>query len=147
MKLQRGFRRVAGEKANAAPLTLVERLSILYDIYNMDSNVPFYRRTKMKSDKVMESFNMRHIQKMGLTSKDVIGPTSFTFERDHMIIGNTYARAMMVTDLPSFLRGDVLTEISNMPFNMLTSVHYRPLPQNKAITLLKNKLLTSTQTL
>ena len=85
----------------------------------------------MKKDSVMESFNMRHIQKLGITSKDVIGPTSFTFERDHMIIGNTYARAMMVTDLPSFLRGDVLTEISNMPFNMLTSVHYRPLPQKQ----------------
>ena len=33
----------------------------------MEKNFPFYRRTKMKSDKVMESFNMRHIQKMGLT--------------------------------------------------------------------------------
>ena len=133
------FERVTGIKSS--PLSLVEWLSVLYDIYNMDSNVPFYRRTRMKKDSVMESFNMRHIQKLGITSKDVIGPTSFTFERDHMIIGNTYARAMMVTDLPSFLRGDVLTEISNMPFNMLTSVHYRPLPQNKAITLLKNKLI------
>lgn len=140
-EIERGFQRVAGEKANAAPLTLVERLSTLYDIYNMDSNVPFYRRTKMKSDKVMESFNMRHIQKMGLTSKDVIGPTALTFERDYMIIGETYARAMMITDLPTFLRGDVLTELSNMPCNMLMSVHYRALPQSKSITLLKNKLV------
>lgn len=140
-EIERGFQRVAGEKANAAPLTLVERLSTLYDIYNMDSNVPFYRRTKMKSDKVMESFNMRHIQKMGLTSKDVIGPTALTFARDYMIIGETYARAMMITDLPTFLRGDVLTELSNMPCNMLMSVHYRALPQSKSITLLKNKLV------
>ena len=67
----------------------------------------------------MESFNMRHIQKMGLTSKDVIGPTALTFERDHMIVGNTYARALMIVDLPTFLRGDILTELANMPFNML----------------------------
>ena len=46
-EIERGFQRVAGEKANAAPLTLVERLSTLYDIYNMDSNVPLYRRTKV----------------------------------------------------------------------------------------------------
>lgn len=89
----------------------------------------------------MESFNMRHIQKMGLTSKDVIGPSSLTFERGHMIIGNTYARAMMITDLPTYLRGDVLTELSNMPFNMLLSVHYRALPQDKSMKLLKNKLV------
>ena len=59
----------------------------------------------------MESFNMRHIQKMGLTSKDVIGPTALTFERDHMIVGNTYARALMIVDLPTFLRGRYLDRI------------------------------------
>lgn len=122
------------------PLSLVEELSVLYDIYNMDSNVPFYRRTRMKEDRVMESFNMRHIQKMGLTSKDVIGPSALTFERDHMIVGTTYARAMMITDLPTFLRGDVFTELANMPFNMLVSAHYKPLDQSKATTLLKTKL-------
>ena len=138
-EISAGFERVT--KTTTKPLTLIERLSLMYDIYNMDSNIPFYRRTKMKKDNVMESFNMRHIQKMGLTSKDVIGPSALTFERDHMIIGTTYARAMMVSNLPSFLRGDILTELSNMPFNMLTSVHYRALPQSKAITLLKNKLV------
>lgn len=138
-EISAGFERVT--KTTTKPLTLIKRLSLMYDIYNMDSNVPFYRRTKMKKDNVMESFNMRHIQKMGLTSKDVIGPSALTFERDHMIIGTTYARAMMVSNLPSFLRGDILTELSNMPFNMLTSVHYRALPQSKAITLLKNKLV------
>ena len=138
-EISAGFERVT--KTTTKPLTLIERLSLMYDIYNMDSNVPFYRRTKMKKDNVMESFNMRHIQKMGLTSKDVIGPSALTFERDYMIIGTTYARAMMISNLPSFLRGDILTELSNMPFNMLTSVHYRALPQSKAITLLKNKLV------
>ena len=134
-----GFNRVA--KADAIPLTLIERLSLMYDIYNMDVTVPFYRRVRMKKDNVMESFNIRHIQKMGLTSKDVIGPSAMTFERDHMIIGTTYARAMSITNLPTFLRGDILTELSNMPFNMLTSVHYRALPQSRAISLLKNKLV------
>lgn len=138
-EISAGFERVT--KTTTKPLTLIERLSLMYDIYNMDSNVPFYRRTKMKKDNIMESFNMRHIQKMGLTSKDVIGPSALTFKRDYMIIGTTYARAMMVSNLPSFLRGDILTELSNMPFNMLTSVHYRALPQSKAITLLKNKLV------
>ena len=138
-EISKGFERVTGIASESIPLVKV--LSILYEIYNMDSNVPFYRRTRIKKDNVIESFNMRHIKKMGLTSKDVIGPTSLTFERDHMIIGSTYARAMMIVDLPTFLRGDVLTELSNMPFNMLTSVHYRPLSQSKSIKLLKNKLV------
>ena len=138
-EISKGFERVTGVVSESIPLVKV--LSVLYEIYNMDSNVPFYRRTRIKKDNVIESFNMRHIKKMGLTSKDVIGPTSLTFERDHMIVGSTYARAMMIVDLPTFLRGDVLTELANMPFNMLTSVHYRPLSQSKSIKLLKNKLV------
>ena len=134
-----GIERVT--KSTTRPLTLIERLSLMYDIYNIDSMVPFYKRIRIKKDNVMESFNMRHIQKMGLTSKDVVGPCAFTFERDYMIIGTTYARAVMVTNLPTYLRGDILTELSNLPFNMLTSVHYRALPQSKAISLLKNKLV------
>ncbi len=140
-EIEKGFERVTGSREKSRALTLIERLSILYDLYNMDSKIPFYRRTRIKNQNAMESFNMRHIQKMGLTSKDVIGPASITFERDHMIIGNTYARAIMITDLPTFLRGDVLTELSNMPFNMLISVHYRALPQDKSMKLLKNKLV------
>lgn len=138
-EISKGFERVTGTRSE--PVPLVDRLAVLYGIYNMDSQVPFYRRARMKDDKSTESFNMRHIQKMGLTSKDVIGPSSITFERDHMIIGTTYARAMMLTDLPTFLRGDVLTELANMPCNMLMSVHYRALPQDKSIKLLKNKLV------
>lgn len=139
-QIETGFRNVT-ESDEAKPVPLVERLSILYELYNMDSSVPFYRRVRTKEDKLSETFNMKHIQKMGLTSKDVIGPTSMTFERDHMIIGNSYARAVMISDLPSFLRGDVLTELSNMPFNMIVSVHYRALQQDKSVTLLKNKLV------
>lgn len=138
-EISKGFKRVT--QIEAQPVSLIKRLSVLYEIYNIDSNVPFYRRVRMKGDSAMESFNMRHIQKMGLTSKDVIGPTALTFERDNMIVGNTYARALMIVDLPTFLRGDILTELANMPFNMLVSVHYRALPQNKSIKLLKNKLI------
>ena len=147
-EIRNGFDKIAGRRDQstekdmiAEPQPLVKELSILYDIYNMESDIPFYRRTKIRDGNLMESFNMRHIRKMGLTSKDVIGPTSLTFERDYMIIGSTYARAMMLTDLPTFLRGDVLTELSNMPFNMLTSVHYRALSQSTSMKLLKNKLV------
>ena len=139
IEISKGFQRVTGTESN--PVPLVQALSVLYGIYNMDSSVPFYRRVRVNSANMIESFNMRHIQKMGLTTKDVIGPTSLTFERDHMLVGNVYARALMITDLPTFLRGDVLTELSNMPFNMLTSVHYRVLSQDKSIKLLKNKLV------
>lgn len=146
-QIANGFATITGKKdtkdinETAYPLPLTEELAILYSIYNMDSNVPFYRRTKAKTENAMESFNMRHMQKLGITSKDMIGPTSLTFERDYMMVGSSYASALMVSDLPTFLRGDILTELANMPFNILLSIHYRPMAQDKGIKFLKNKLV------
>lgn len=139
-EIEKGFERITDSRDKTHPLTLIERLSVLFDIYNMETTIPFYKRIKLKDDKSIESFNMRHIQRMGLTSKDVIGPSSLTFERDYMIVGETYARAMVITNLPTFLRGDVMTEIANMPFNLLLSVHYRTMSQDKSIRMLNNKL-------
>lgn len=139
-EVAKGFERVTEVKDKAKPLSLIDRLSVLYSIYNMDSETPFYRRIRGRDDSAFESFNMKHIQRLGLKSKDVIGPSSITVERDHMIIGDTYARALAITDLPTFLRGDILTEISNMPFNLLVSVHYRTEPQDKSLRDLNHQL-------
>lgn len=121
------------------PLSIEDRLSNLYSIYNLESNTPFYQKVKMKDGNISESFSLPHIKKIGLTTKDVIGPTAMKFERDHFQLGSVYGCALFLVNLPSYMRADVITELSNMPFNMLTSVHYRSLPQDKAIREIKNK--------
>lgn len=138
-EVSNGFERVT--RTPAHPMSLVDELSVLYEIYNMDSNVPFYRRTRSKNPNAAETFNMKHIHRMGLTTKDVIGPSSLSFNRDYMMIGEKYARALYISELPTYLRGDFLTELSNVPFNLVISVHYRALPQDKSSKLLKEKLV------
>lgn len=121
------------------PMGIIERLSILYSVYNMDSDVPFYQHIKMKNGKVTESFNLKQLKKWGITTKDVIAPPAITYNYDYFKLGDTYGRVLFLTDLPSFLRGDVVTELANMPFNMLTSVQYRSLPQEIALKKVKDQ--------
>lgn len=54
---------------------------------------------------------------------------SMVFEHDYIRIDNKYARSLTLRNLPSYLRGDILAEMSNQPFNMLTSIIYRSLAQ------------------
>lgn len=143
VEIAKSGQRLTGSECKAISAT--DRLSILFNIYNMHSSVPFYQKARMKDGNISESFSLKHVKRMGITTKDVIGPSAMEFQPDYIMLGDTYARVLFINDLPSYLRGDVLTELANMPFNMITSVHYRVLQQEYAIRLLKNRTVDINQ--
>ena len=132
--------RLTGTEAEVVPIE--ERLQIMHSIYNLDSPIPLNQRLKTKSGKYLDSFSLKDTKKLGLTTKDLIGPSAMEFSFDHFRLGDVYGRSLFLCNLPSFLRADVLTELSNMPFNMLSSVHYRVLPQDAAIRLIKERTVS-----
>ena len=132
-------------KAESTPCSIRDRLSFLYDIYHVGSEVPFYQKLKMRDGRISESFSLKELKKRGLSTKDAIAPMSLTFEHDHILIDNKYVRVLTLRNLPSYLRGDILTELSNQPFNMLTSVIYRSLAQGEALKTVKNKTVDINQ--
>lgn len=125
--------------SDAPPLSIEERLLILYNIYNMDgATLPIDKQINGKN---VESFNLSALRKMGLTTKDVIAPPSIVFSKDYMQIGDKYARAMFLDNLPSFLTTDVIPELTSVECNMLTSIHYESLRQDKTIKLIRNQIV------
>ena len=76
---------------------------------------------------------------MSHSTKDVIGPHGFVFKPNMTIMGeNTYARTYYVSTIPTWLRGDAFTDLSDLPCNMLASVHYRTLPLDVGTKLIKS---------
>ena len=126
-----GLKKLIG--TDVAPCSIRERLSNLYDIYHVDSDIPFYQKLKMRDGRISETFNLKELKKRGLTTKDAIAPMSMVFEHDYIRIDDKYARSLTLRNLPSYLRGDILAEMSNQPFNMLTSIIYRSLAQGDAL--------------
>ena len=138
-----GLKKLIG--TDVAPCSIRERLSNLYDIYHVDSDIPFYQKLKMRDGRISETFNLKELKKRGLTTKDAIAPMSMVFEHDYIRIDDIYARSLTLRNLPSYLRGDILAEMSNQPFNMLTSIIYRSLAQGDALKLVKNKTVDINQ--
>ena len=99
----------------------------------------------MRDGRISETFNLKELKKRGLTTKDAIAPMSMIFEHDYIRIDDKYARSLTLRNLPSYLRGDILAEMSNQPFNMLTSIIYRSLAQGDALKLVKNKTVDINQ--
>lgn len=124
--------------AETNPLKIEERLSVLYDIYNMDSPIAFNSKRTIKN-KVIDSFSLENTKKLGLTTKDLIAPSSMVIKNDYMMFDDKYCRVLFLESLPSFLSTEFFDEVTSLPCNMLTSVHLEPLQQDKAVKLIRNQ--------
>lgn len=108
-------------------LDLNQRLELLHDIYRVGQEGHFrYDPTEHK--------------RKGLITKDLVAPDSFTFKRDHMIVGDKYARAIYVKDLPTFLNDKLLSEISDFSFNLVLTMNIKSVDSVKALRIVKKQI-------
>lgn len=145
---QVAFSRLDAEVSNAVkqisgndtpPMNLIDRLSILYSIYNPAAETPLYQSKTIDGHKV-ESFNTDELRRQGITTKDVIAPTDIVFNSDYFTLDNQFGQTLYLQNLPSFLSTDFIGELNDVACNMLTSVHFESLRQDKAMKLIKNQI-------
>lgn len=108
-------------------ISIQERLEILHDIYRNGREGEFEYKPSVH-------------KKKGLCTKDLIAPDSFEFKRDHMIIGEKYARAIFVRDLPTFINDMFLSELTDFSLNMLLTINVRPIEPHIALKMVKRQI-------
>ena len=129
---------------NTEALNLVDRLTLLYDIYNQSATLPFYKKMDM-GGKVNETFNLEYMLSLGLTTKDLIAPMDIQFYDDYFLIDDKFGRAIGMRTYPTQLSAEILTDLAIVPCTALTSVHFAPMRQDEAITLVRNQMLEVTR--
>lgn len=129
------LRRITGNEIHA--LTTQERIALLYDIYNQNYD---YRLATGIYDK-KQKFDLRFLERQGVSVKDVIGPASFDFSKQsYFMIGDTYAEAMYLERVPTFLQTSFINDLADIQSNMLISVEYEAIDMEKAQNLIRGKL-------
>lgn len=127
----------------AFPITTYDRLKILHDIYNVNNETNFDLKSYVDGNEVT-NFSWDMLNKQGITTKDVIAPASLKFNFDHFIMsGNTYGRALFISNLPSFLSDKFLYELNNTNCNMLTSININPISKDKAVRQVSNYIVNT----
>ena len=130
--------------SSAKPVKIEEELEIIHDIFNIDNRGEFLTKTKILNEhgKVEEvnSFDIDNIRSMGLTVNDVVGPSSFVVKKDKLELGCQFARVLRITDIPSILSDEFLIDLTNMPFNMLTTLNVKPMSNAEADALINKQL-------
>ena len=126
--------------AETVPMSIEERLNVFYDIYNLDATTPFNAKLNVKGH-TAKNFDLAWLKKQGIKSKDIIAPPSMYWQSNYFKLGETFARTLYIDNLPTFLSTDLLPELSATACNMLISVHFDSLKQDKAIKLVRNQLV------
>lgn len=125
---------------DTSPLSLADRLAILYEIYNLGTPIPFTQKAKIDGEKVT-AFDLSFLKRQGITTKDLIAPPSISFSRDYFMLGDKYGRTLYIDNYPTYLSTELLTELSDIACNMLTSVHYETIRPEKTLKLIKNQMV------
>ena len=121
------------------PLTLEERLNLLNSIYN-PNDIPLMSE-KQIDNKQSKRLDRVEMQKQGVSTKDLIAPPVFKFNFDSFQMGETYGQVLYLQALPSYLSTDFIDELTNIPCNMLTSIHLQSLRPDKAQKLVRNQIV------
>ena len=110
------------------PLSGYERLKVLHDVFNMDSNEPF-------------RFSFDMVARTGLSSKDFIAPTSFDFREGKCFkMGGTIGAVSFLQILAPELNDRMLADFLEMDSNITVNFHIRTIDQAKAIKSIKSKI-------
>ena len=128
-------------QAGCSALSTTEMLRVLYDIYNPDCTSDFGAKTQLdhNGNQVFDFGNMR---RLGLTTKDIIAPASIEFRPHYFMLGDTYGRCEYLSEIPVYLNPSFYTELTNLGFSGIYSIQFAPIPQNRALQKVRNRLIS-----
>ena len=125
-------------KEPAVRLEATERMQLLYNIYNQDTE---YKLCTGIDKNGIEVFDLEHIIKQGASVKDVIGPSSFNFRKGNCFqMGDVYGRVFYLKKVPTYLSTDFVADIADIQSNMLISVTSEALDSEEAVKLVRAQL-------
>lgn len=117
-------------------LSSTEMLRVLYDTYNRGHESEFAAKTQLDGNG-REKFDFQNMLRLGLTTKDVIGPDSMTFKPRYFMLGETYGRVEYLSQIPSLLDTAFYPELTSQGFSAMYSLQMSGIPQEKAMKMLK----------
>lgn len=107
-----------GSKFNE--LEINERLRLFYDFYRI-------------GEEDLYKFDIKQCMKKGHSFKDYICPDTFEFKKDYFKMGEKYGRVLYLKEYATFIRDNILSELTELNKNMMLSIDIKPVPMEVAI--------------
>lgn len=129
--------------AIAEPLSTSRRLEVLHDIYNPNQvglfgNIMTPDASGNLTFNGHDKFSFDIMRKMGLHTKDMVGPESLFFDHEYGKVGSCYFRSLFLRVYPQTIKDRFLKELSDADCKMVISMIYEPIDTETAGRLIRN---------
>lgn len=105
-----------------------ERLRVLHDFYRAGEEKFF-------------CFDARSKMRRGHDFRDYVCPDSIEKYSDHLKIGDRYARVIYLKDYASYIKDNMISELTELNRNMMLSIDVIPVPMDEAVREVERRLL------
>ena len=109
-------------------LEAVDRLRLSHDFYREGEENYF-------------DFDMIQNMKKGHSFKDFICPNTFEFEKDYFKMGERYGRVLYLKEYASYIKDDMVAELTDINRNLMLSIDVIPIPMDEAVREVENRRL------
>ena len=109
-------------------LDATDRLRLAHDFYRIGEENIF-------------TWDMLDNMRKGHSFKDYISPDSFHFEKDYFEMGNKVGRVFFLKDYASYIKDDMVAELTDLNRNLMLSIDIIPIPMDEAIREVENRRL------
>lgn len=114
--------------SKCSELDATDKLRVLHDFYRPGEEAVFH-------------FDAKEMMKRGHDFKDYICPDSIEKHSDHLKLGEKYARVIFLKDYASYVKDDMVTELTDLDRNMMLSIDVIPVPTDEAVREVERILL------
>ena len=105
-----------------------ERLYVLRDFYHGGDDIGMY-------------IDIRDMMKKGHDIRDAVAPASFAKHSDYFEMDGKFGRVIYLKDYASYIRDDMVTDLTDFNRNMMLSIDVIPIPTDEAVREVENRLL------
>ena len=120
--------RFAALGSRCVEISTDERLRILHNFFRPGESDMFH-------------FDMSNFMRRGHDFRDYICPNYMEKHGDHLKIGDRYARVLYLKDLASFIKDDIIDELTSLSKDMMLSIDIVPIPIDEAVREAEKRLL------
>ena len=114
--------------SKSVSLDATDKLRILHDFYRTGEETSF-------------RFDLSETMRKGHSFKDFICPDSFEFEKDYFRMGDRFGRVIFLREYASYIKDDMIAEITDISRNLMMSINIIPVPTDEAVREVESRLL------
>ena len=114
--------------ASIGIVSTTKRLELLYDIFNPQNEEHFKEKLILT-----DNLDAQVMKKKKITSKDMIFPNIFNVCDSFVELDKQYCRSLYLSDIPSSLSENIVSDITNINIPMITSIHFKPIDPSNAL--------------